>query len=106
MVDAVLIGTVIQKPRRSGGMSQEVLSGLAGPDRTHHSRIGRGLPSPATDTLFKISHAPDMASHEIISAVEKAQETKEQDKKKRETARSDRLSCRNHAVFRRSEHGV
>ena len=77
MVDAVLIGTVIQKPRRSGGMSQEVLSGLAGPDRTHYSRIGRGLPSPATDTLFKISHAPDMASHEIISAVEKAQETAE-----------------------------
>jgi transcriptional regulator with XRE-family HTH domain len=74
MVDAVLIGKVIQKLRRSKGMSQEVLSGLADLDRTHYSKIERGLRSPTIDTLFKIAHALDMPPHEIIYAVEKALE--------------------------------
>ena len=82
MVDAVLIGTVIQNLRRSRGMSQEVLSGLAGLDRTHYSKIERGLRRPTIDTLFKIAHALDMPPHEIISTIEKAQEIEEQDKKK------------------------
>ena len=57
MVTAELIGKVIQDLRKSRGMSQEVLSGLAGLDRTHYSKIERGLRSPTIDTLFKIAHA-------------------------------------------------
>ena len=72
MVYAALIGGVIQKYRKDKGMSQEVLSGLAGLDRTHYSKIERGLRSPTIDTLFKIAHALDVAPHELIEAVERA----------------------------------
>ena len=77
MVDAALIGRVIQRLRRAKGMSQEVLSGLAGLDRTHYSKIERGLRSPTIDTLFNIAQALDMAPHEIVSAIEKALEAEE-----------------------------
>ena len=46
MVDAVLIGNVLRSFRKEKKMSQEVLSGLAGLDRTHYSKIERGLRSP------------------------------------------------------------
>lgn len=52
MVSAELVGKVIQRLRKNKGMSQEVLSGLATLDRTHYSKIERGLRSPTIDTLF------------------------------------------------------
>jgi transcriptional regulator with XRE-family HTH domain len=73
MVDAILIGKVIRSLRHSRGMSQEVLSGLADLDRTHYSKIERGLRSPTIDTLFKIALALDMPPHEIVAAIEIAQ---------------------------------
>lgn len=54
------------------GMSQEVLSGLAGLDRTHYSKIERGLRSPTIDTLFKIAHALNIPPHEIMKTIENA----------------------------------
>ncbi len=39
MVSTELVGNVITGLRKSKGMSQEVLSGLAGLDRTHCSKI-------------------------------------------------------------------
>ena len=80
MVTAELIGKVIQDLRKSRGMSQEVLSGLAGLDRTHYSKIARGLRSPTIDTLFKIAHALDLQPHDIMISIEAAvckQEQKE-----------------------------
>lgn len=77
MVDAVLIGKVIQHFRISKGMSQEVLSGLANLDRTHYSKIERGLRAPTIDTLFKIANALDIPPHEIIIEIERS--VKEQD---------------------------
>ena len=44
MVSAALVGQVIQSYRLRKGMSQEVLSGLAGLDRTHYSKIDCGVP--------------------------------------------------------------
>ena len=55
MVSAALVGQVIQSYRLRKGMSQEVLSGLAGLDRTHYSKIERGLRSP-TPIPFSKSH--------------------------------------------------
>jgi transcriptional regulator with XRE-family HTH domain len=72
VVSAELVGKVIQKYRKSKGMSQEVLSGLAGLDRTHYSKIERGLRSPTIDTLFKIAHALDIPPHELMTAIENA----------------------------------
>ena len=51
-------------------MSQELLSGLAGLDRTHYSKIERGLRAPTLDTLFKIAQALDIAPHEIVQTIE------------------------------------
>jgi len=70
MISAELVGKVIQRYRNEKRMTQEVLSGLAGLDRTHYSKIERGLRSPTIDTLFKIAHALNVAPHEIIKTVE------------------------------------
>ena len=75
MVDAVLIGKVIRTCRESKKMSQEVLSGLADLDRTHYSKIERGLRLPTIDTLFKIAHALDIPPHELILRIEKEMES-------------------------------
>ena len=71
MVSAALVGQVIQSYRLRKGMSQEVLSGLAGLDRTHYSKIERGLRSPTTlDTLFKIAQALDIPPSDIVRQIE------------------------------------
>ena len=70
VVDAVLVGRVLQTYRTRKGMSQEVLRGLDGLDRTHYSKLERGLRSPTLDTLFKLAQALDVPPHEIIQAIE------------------------------------
>ena len=70
MVDAALIGQILQEYRVKKGMSQELLSGLAGLDRTHYSKIERGLRSPTLDTLFKIAQALEIPPHAIVRTIE------------------------------------
>ena len=70
MVSAALVGQVIQSYRLRKGMSQKVLSGLAGLDRTHYSKIERGLRSPTLDTLFKIAQALDIPPSDIVRQIE------------------------------------
>ena len=76
MIDTVRVGKTIQQLRKAKGMSQEVLSGLAGLDRTHYSKIERGLRSPNLDTLFKISKnlysQPKMPAGQGIFSPDKA----------------------------------
>lgn len=72
MVDAKLVGMVIRECRIRKCMSQEVLSGLAGLDRTHYSKIERGLRSPTIDTFFKIAQALDMPPHHLMEELERA----------------------------------
>ena len=74
MIDPVLVGE--RHPRAAGekGKTQEVVSGLAGLDRTHYSKIERGLRSPTLDTLFRIAQALDMKPHELLLEIEKALE--------------------------------
>lgn len=71
MVNANTVGNILRKYRGDKGMSQEVLSGLAGLDRTHYSKLERGLRSPTIDTLFRISKALDIPPHRIIEEIEK-----------------------------------
>ena len=59
MINVNVIGKTIKKMRENKGLTQEVLSGLAGLDRTHYSKIERGLRSPTIETLFKIADALD-----------------------------------------------
>ena len=70
MVSAAQIGSAIRRLRKSKGMSQEVISGLAGLDRTHYSKIERGLRSPTIETLFRIAYALDIPPHELMLEIE------------------------------------
>ena len=78
MVNAVLVGQVIRDFRKARGMSQAVLSGLAGLDRTHYSKIERGLRSPTIETLFKIASALDVPPQEVMAKIEQAVSGKEE----------------------------
>lgn len=77
MISSVLIGNVIQKYRKSKRMTQEVLSGLADLDRTHYSKIERGLRSPTLETFFKIAGALNITPHELMIEIEKALESEQ-----------------------------
>lgn len=72
MVNQNIVGKTIQKLRKEKGVSQEVLSGLAGLDRTHYSKIERGLRSPTLETLFKIASALEIPPHDIVAQIEDA----------------------------------
>lgn len=72
MVSASQIGEVIRTCRVQRGLSQEVLSGLAGLDRTHYSKIERGLRSPTIDTFFKIAQALDIPPHQLMEELERS----------------------------------
>lgn len=70
MINATSIGNILRELREKKGLTQEPLSGLATLDRTHYSKIERGLGSPTIDTIFKISYALDMKPHELIKVME------------------------------------
>jgi len=70
MIDRKVVGEIFRRFRKNKGMSQEILSGLAGLDRSHYSKIERGLRSPTIDTVFKIAHALDIPPHRLIIAIE------------------------------------
>lgn len=72
VVSADIVARVIRERRKDKGLSQEVLSGLAGLDRTHYSKIERGQRTPSIDTLFKIAHALEMPPHQLIMDIERA----------------------------------
>lgn len=70
MLDAEIVGKVIQRYREEKGLSQEVLSGFADIGRTHLSAIERGIRKPTLDTFFKISEALGVRPSELLAAVE------------------------------------
>ena len=72
MVESAIVGRVLAEYRERKGLTQDVLSRLAGLDRTHYSKLERGLRSPTLDTLFKIGQALDIPPHVIVKAIEDA----------------------------------
>jgi len=79
MVSAELVGRTLRNLRKSKKLTQEVLSGLAGLDRSHYSKIERGLRSPTIDTLFKIAYAHGMRPYELMKLIEQAVEEEQND---------------------------
>lgn len=65
------IGTTIRRLRRMRKQSQEVLSGLAGIDRSHLAKIERGEKSANVETLARLSHAFDMKLSDLFLEIEK-----------------------------------
>lgn len=72
MAETNKVGAVIQAVREEKGLSQEVVSGLAGIGRTHLSAIERGIRKPTLETFFKIAEALDMPASELMKCIENA----------------------------------
>ena len=76
MLDAVVVGKVIQRFREQKKQSQELVSGFAGIGRTHLSAIERGERKPTLDTFFKIADALGVKPSIIMAAIEEELEKK------------------------------
>ena len=70
MLDAMVVGKVIQEYREKRGLSQEVVSGLADIGRTHLSAIERGVRKPTLETFFKIADALDIKASDLMKLIE------------------------------------
>ena len=70
MLDAVIVGQVIQRLREQKKQSQELVSGFAGIGRTHLSAIERGERKPTLDTFFKIADALNVKPSVLMAAIE------------------------------------
>ena len=75
MLNAELVGRIIQRKREQKKLSQEVVSGLPGIGSTHLSAIERGERKPTLETFFKIAEAlnirPSVLMEEIEAEIEK-----------------------------------
>ena len=70
MLDAVLIGKVLSEQRERKGLSQEVVSGLAGIGRTHLSAIERGVRKPTLETFYRICEAMGEKPSRVLALIE------------------------------------
>ena len=68
--DYKVTGSVIRKLRRDRGISQDVLSGLAGIGRTHLTMIENGDKNASVDTLWRIANALGLPLSQLIKLVE------------------------------------
>lgn len=66
----VVMGRVIKNIRVQRGLTQEVLSGLAGIARTHLTMIEHGTIHANIETIWKIAGAFDMLPSELFAMVE------------------------------------
>ena len=70
--DYQITGEIIRKLRKERGLSQDVLSGLAGIGRTHLSMIENGDKNANMDTLWRIAEALDLRASQLIEYIEEA----------------------------------
>ena len=70
MLDAEVVGSVLQHFRENRNLSQELVSGLAGIGRTHLSAIERGERKPTLETFFKIAYALGVKPSRIMEEIE------------------------------------
>lgn len=75
VLEAATIGRTIRSLREQRGMSQEVLSGLAGMYKSHLGRIERGEKKPNLDSLCRIASALGLEPHELLQRIEEQSRT-------------------------------
>lgn len=68
-------GKVLKELRTKKGVSQEDLADSAKLDRTYISLLERGLRQPTLGTLFSLAKSLDLSPSEIISKVQRLQES-------------------------------
>jgi len=64
------VGITIRSLRNQRGLSQDVLSGLAGIARTHLTMIENGDKQANFETLWKIATALDMRPSQLVAHIE------------------------------------
>ncbi len=74
LLNAEIVGRVIQSYREKKHVSQEVLSSFADIGRTHLSAIERGQRKPTLETFFRISDALDVKASDLMRAIEQEME--------------------------------
>ena len=72
--DAQALGKVIRQERQRAGMSQEVLSGLAGIARSHLSMIETGDKQANFCTVWRLAQALGLRPSELMRRVEEYEE--------------------------------
>lgn len=65
------VGRTIRALRREKGISQDVLSGLAGIGRTHLTMIENGNKQANFETLWKLALALDLRPSELVARIER-----------------------------------
>lgn len=73
-MNSQIIGKAIQKCRKERHLSQEVLSGLAGIDRSHLSKIELGIRSPTVSVLYKLASAMELTGSQLLAAAEQMED--------------------------------
>lgn len=68
--DNLAIGRTIRSLRKEKGLSQDVLSGLAGIARTHLSMIENGSKQANFETIWRIALALNMLPSELVRKIE------------------------------------
>ena len=68
--DNQAVGTVICRYRNERGMTQELLSGLAGIARSHLSMIENGTKQPNFETIWRIADALDIPPSQLVADIE------------------------------------
>lgn len=76
--DKAAVGRTIRALRNEKGLSQEVLSGLAGIARTHLTMIENGNKQANFETIWKIALALDMRPSELTARIEETIRIEEQ----------------------------
>lgn len=68
--DPSAIGRAVRRLRLRAGMSQEVLSGMAGIARTHLSMIECGQKQPNFETVWKLATALELRPSDLTAEIE------------------------------------
>ena len=74
MLDAVVVGRVIQRVREEKRLSLEVVSSFADIGRTHLSAIERGERKPTLETFFRVSEALRTKPSALMAMIEEEME--------------------------------
>lgn len=69
--DNQAVGIVICRQRKEKGMTQELLSGLAGIARSHLSMIENGTKQPNFETIWKIAEALEIRPSVLVAEIER-----------------------------------
>lgn len=74
--DNKAVGAVICRCRKEKGMTQELLSGLAGIARSHLSMIENGTKQPNFETIWRIAEALEIRPSVLVVEIEAEIEAK------------------------------